>query len=48
MEDLHLEARLRDGELNVEINYPPSGGHGLDEEYDSHYLDDVSVTLPSC
>ncbi len=40
-------AGLLEGEevVNVEVHYPPSGGYGLDEEYDSHYLDDVSVTL---
>ncbi|WP_316779942.1 hypothetical protein [Streptomyces sasae] len=34
-----------DDVANVEINHPPIRGYGLDEEYDSHYLDDVSVTL---
>ncbi|MDO0909340.1 hypothetical protein QQM39_00175 [Streptomyces sp. DT2A-34] len=31
--------------VNVEINYPSTAGYGSEEEYDSHYLDDVSVTL---
>lgn len=30
---------------NVEINYPPTAGYGSEEEYDGHYLDDISVTL---
>lgn len=29
---------------NVEIHYP-RGSYGMDEEADSHYLDDVAVTL---
>ncbi|MEU7559989.1 hypothetical protein [Streptomyces eurythermus] len=40
-------AGLLEGEevVHSEIHYPPGGGYGLDEEYDSHYMDDVSVTL---
>ncbi|MGA5124386.1 hypothetical protein ACPCAG_13900 [Streptomyces pseudogriseolus] len=40
-------AGLLEGEevVNSEIHYPPGGGYRLDEESDSHYLDDVSVTL---
>ncbi|MGQ4465305.1 hypothetical protein ACN6LC_004706 [Streptomyces violaceoruber] len=40
-------AGLLEGEevVNVEINYPSSGGYGPDEECDSYYRDEVSVTL---
>ncbi|MFE6164940.1 hypothetical protein ACFQ7F_39200 [Streptomyces sp. NPDC056486] len=38
---------LLEGEeiVNTEVHYPSSSGYGLDEEYDSDYVNDVSVTL---
>ncbi|WP_433870707.1 hypothetical protein [Saccharopolyspora sp. CA-218241] len=38
---------LLEGEeiLNAEFHYPADSGYGIDEEYSSYLLDDVSVTL---